>query len=176
MYSRELSPRLKEHDRRVLDPERVDVGDDWIREEPKLDSSITAPRGMSVMRSALWWFLGLAIIFFIGAVAFFIYFFTFGSGGSGASNSNIDIVVTGPPTIAGGQVTELQISITNKNSVPLSLAGLTVNYPAGTRSPTDFTTPQTKLSDRSRYHRPRRNQRGHSARSIFWDCRRAIRR
>jgi hypothetical protein len=142
MYSRELSPRLKERDRRVLDPDRVDVGDDWIREESKLEPSFAAPRGMSLMRSALWWFLGLAIIFFIGAVAFFIYFFTLGSGGAGASSSNIDIVVTGPPAIAGGEVTELQISITNKNSVPLSLAGLTVTYPAGTRSPTDFTTPQ----------------------------------
>jgi hypothetical protein len=142
MYSRELSPRLKEHDRRVLDPKRIDVGNDWIREEPKLDPSITAPRGMNVMRSVLWWFLGLAIVFFVGAVAFFIYFFTLGSSGASASNSNIDIVVSGPPTIAGGQVTELQIAITNKNSVPLSLAGLTVNYPAGTRSPTDFTTPQ----------------------------------
>ena len=135
MYSRELSPRLKEHERRVLDPDRIDVGDDWIREEPKLDPSFSAPRGLGVMRTALWWFLGLAIIFFIGAVSFFIYFVTFGSSGSNASNSNISIVVTGPPTIAGGQVTELQISITNKNSVPLSLAGLTVNYPAGTRSP-----------------------------------------
>ncbi len=142
MYSRELSPRLKEHERRVLDPERIDVGDDWIREEPHLEPSLTAPRGMNVMRTALWWFLGIAIVFFIGAVAFFVYFFTFGAGGSGASDSNIDIVVTGPPSIAGGEVTELQIAITNKNSVPLSLAGLTVTYPAGTRSPTDFTTPQ----------------------------------
>jgi hypothetical protein len=142
MYSRSLSPRLKEHERRSLGETEESVGEDWIREEPKLEPSFVAPRNINFLRTALWWLLGIAIIFFIGAVGFFIYFFAFGGGSSGASASNIDIVVSGPPTIAGGEVTELQIAITNKNSVPLSLANLTVTYPAGTRSPTDFTTPQ----------------------------------
>ena len=142
MYSRSLSPRLKEHQRRTLAESEDPVGDDWIREEPKLERVITAPRSINIVRTALWWLVALAAVFFIGAVAFFIYFFTFGGGSSGASASNIDIVITGPPQIAGGEVTELQISITNKNSVPLSLANLNVTYPAGTRSPSDFITPQ----------------------------------
>ncbi len=142
MYSRSLSPRLKEHDRRSLADTDAEVGEDWVRDEPKLEPSMVAPRGINIVRTALWWLLALAAVFFIGAVAFFIYFFTFGGGSSGASASNIDIVVSGPPSIAGGEVTELQIAITNKNSVPLSLANLTVTYPAGTRSPADFTTPQ----------------------------------
>ena len=142
MYSRELSPRLHDHERRVLQPHEEQVGDDLEREESQLKPMVTAPRTINVIRRALWWFLALAIIFFIGAVAFFIYFFTIGAGSSGASASNIGIVITGPSSIAGGEVTELQIAITNKNSVPLSLATLTVNYPPGTRSPSDFTTPQ----------------------------------
>jgi hypothetical protein len=142
MYSRELSPRLQEHERRTLNAREEVIGDDWKRDEPKLEPVTSAPRTINVIRRALWWLLALAVIFFIGAVAFFIYFFTFGAGSSGASASNIDIVITGPASIAGGEVTELQIAITNKNSVPLSLATLTVSYPPGTRSPSDFRTPQ----------------------------------
>ncbi len=142
MYSREMSPRLQDHERRTLDAHEEPVGDDWKRDEPQLDAITTAPRAITIIRRALWWLLVLAMIFFIGAVAFFIYFFALGGGSSGASSSNIDIIITGPSSIAGGEVTELQIAITNKNSVPLSLATLTVNYPSGTRSPSDFTTPQ----------------------------------
>ncbi len=142
MYSRKLSPRLHERPRHALDPHEEPVAEDWTGDESQLKPSIVAPRGISVARTALWWFLVSAIVFFIGAVAFFIWFFTFGSGSSGASASNISIIVTGPPAIAGGEVTELQVSITNKNSVPLSQASLTVSYPPGTRSPSDFTTPQ----------------------------------
>ena len=142
MYSRKLTPRLEDHERRTLNSREDVVGADWKREEPELDPVTTAPRTINIVRRALWWVLAIAILFFIGAVGFFIYFFTFGAGSSGASASNISIVVTGPASIAGGEVTELQIAITNKNSVPLSLATLTVNYPAGTRSPSDFTTSQ----------------------------------
>lgn len=142
MYSREMSPRLDAHERRTLNVHEQPVSDDWKREESELEPVTSAPRTINIVRRALWWLLALAILFFIGAVAFFIYFFTFGAGNSGASASNIGIVITGPSSIAGGEVTELQIAITNRNSVPLSLATLTVTYPPGTRSPSDFTTPQ----------------------------------
>ena len=142
MYSRKYSPQLGERDRHILNPQEEGVSEDWVREEPLLQPMTVAPRSLNVVRRALWVFLGIAALFFVGAVAFFIYFFSFGAGSSGGSASNIDIVITGPGSIAGGEVTELQIAITNKNSVPLSTATLTVNYPAGTRSPSDFTTPQ----------------------------------
>ena len=140
MYSRSLSPRLSGRQRHTLGNTNETVGNDWTREEDHLEAVHVAPRTINLIRTALWWVLVAAIIFFISAVGFFIYYFTFGGGGVGASN--IDIVVSGPPTIAGGEVTELQISITNRNSVPLNLSTLTVNYPPGTRSPTDFITPQ----------------------------------
>ena len=142
MYSRELSPRLQEHERRALNVGERTISDDWKREEPQLEPITAAPPTINILRRALWVLLTIAVVFFIGAVGFFVYFFTFGAGSSGASTSNIDIVITGPSSIAGGEVTELQIAITNKNSVPLSLATLTVTYPPGTRSPSDFTTPQ----------------------------------
>lgn len=142
MYSRSLSDNFGKRRRHTLDAPEEEVPEDWQRPEPKTAPVIVAPRTINLVRNGLWWVLVAAILFFIGAVIFFIYFFTFGAGGAGASNSNISIVVTGPPQVQSGSVTELQVSITNNNSSELDLSTLTVTYPPGTRSPTDFTTPQ----------------------------------
>jgi hypothetical protein len=135
MYSRSLSGKLHPRDRRELEPEHEIVGEDWMHEEPVLKASLVAPRGMSLMRNILWWILGVAVVFFVGAVGFFAYFFTYGAGSIPASPNNIDIVVSGPPQISGGEPTELQITVTNRNRVALELADLVITFPSGTRSP-----------------------------------------
>lgn len=76
----------------------------------------------------------------LGAAGFFVYYFTLGGGSMPASPENIDIVVSGPPQVAGGEPTEMQISITNRNKIPLELADLVVTYPPGTRSASDYQT------------------------------------
>lgn len=145
MYSRSLSPKLKDRQRHSLAPEENELPNDWHHDEPQLAQTIVAPRGISVMRNALWWLLAVAIIFFACAVLFFIYFFTFGGGSSGTSPSNISIVASGPSQIQSGSQTELEVSITNHNVVPLELASLVVTYPDGTRSAQDYTTPLPDL-------------------------------
>lgn len=140
MYSRSLSPKFKGRERRVLDLSPGIVGEDFKRVEPELSPVVAAPRGITAARTALWWLLLLAVVFFVGAVGFFVYFFTIGAGSSPASPSNIDISVSGPPQVAGGERTELQVVVTNRNSVPLQLADLVFTYPNGTRSPSDFST------------------------------------
>lgn len=140
MYSRTLSEKLKDRERRPLSPEGEVVGDDWRMPEPGNPASMVAPATIGIARRVLWWILGIAIVFFIGALAFFVYFFTFGGGSQNASSSNIDIVVSGPPQITGGAPTELQISITNKNRTTLELSQLILTYPDGTRSVSDLTT------------------------------------
>ncbi|OGG57897.1 hypothetical protein A2853_03120 [Candidatus Kaiserbacteria bacterium RIFCSPHIGHO2_01_FULL_55_17] len=140
MYSRKLSEQLKERPRRQMEEIRPVVGENWHREESEVPSSIVAPRTIGLVRKALWWFLGLAVIFFVGAVVFFVYYFTIGGGASSAAPGNIDIVMTGPSQIAGGDPTQLQITVTNRNQVPLQLADLVITYPSGTRSPTDLST------------------------------------
>lgn len=52
-------------------------------------------------------------------------------GPSTVSNDNIDIVVLGNSFAEGGEELSLQIEITNRNSVPLELADLLVEYPKG---------------------------------------------
>src|SRR3989344_3733112 len=140
MYSRELSGKLKNKPRHSLEPKRPIVGEDWRRPEPELSSIIVAPRTIGFVRASLRWTLGAAAVFFIGSLVFFGYYFTFGAGASPASAANIDISISGPTQIAGGEPTQLQIIITNRNRVSLQLADLVIAYPSGTRSPVDLST------------------------------------
>ena len=140
MYSRSLSPKMHERERRSLGQEQAGVGEDFIAQKEETSGLTVAPRAIGYARKALWWLLGIAIIFFIGAVGFFSYYFLIGGGSFAASPSNIVISISGPPQIEGGLPTELQVVVANKNSVPLELADLVVTYPKGTRSPTDFVT------------------------------------
>src|ERR1700722_12687588 len=145
MYSRTLSDQLKARDRRNLEPSRQIVGDDFVHPEESLPSSTVAPRGIGFARTALWWVLAIAIIFFICALGFFAYYFTFGGGALSASPSNIDIAVSGPPEVQSGGITELQVVVTNRNTTPLQLASLVVTFPSGTRSAADISTDEPTL-------------------------------
>src|SRR3989338_8096145 len=140
MYSRSLSEKIHDRERRPLGQEEPSVGNEFVRPQEDASGMIVAPRTIGVARKALWWLLGAAVVFFLGAVAFFGYYFLFGGGSFGASPSNIGISISGPPQIEGGAPTELQIVVVNRNKVPLELADLVVTYPKGTRSPTDFAT------------------------------------
>lgn len=145
MYSRKLSENLKPRERRELEPVRPVVSNDWKRDEPNMEPVMVAPQGIGVGKILLYWLLGAAIVFFVGAVGFFLYYFTVGGGSLPASPENISIAVSGPPQVAGGAVTEMQISVNNRNKVPLDLAELVITFPPGTRSPTDFKTDEPTL-------------------------------
>lgn len=140
MYSRSISPNIKDRPRRELEPESSPVGDDWVRPEPKMASSIIAPRGMGAMRVALRFLVGTAMAFFIGAAGFFAYYFLIGGGSAPVSPGNIDISVSGPLQVTSGAPVQLQIAIVNRNRTSLQLADLVVKFPQGTRSSADFST------------------------------------
>ena len=143
MYSRTLADKLGERPRRELGQTRPLAGEDWHRPEPTVRPSFVAPRTIGLMRTGLWWVLGISLIFFLGAAAFFGYYFTIGGGSSPVAAGNIDIAVAGPAQIAGGEPTQLQISVTNRNQAPLELADLVITYPSGTRSPTNLASDLT---------------------------------
>jgi len=140
MYSRSLSDKLKERERRPLGQMDGIVGENFVEPEKQVKGTIVAPRAIGFARTALWWLLGAAIIFFIGAISFFAYYFIFGAGSLAAASGNITISVSGPPQIEGGTRSEFQIVVVNRNKVALQLADLIVTYPNGTRSPADFAT------------------------------------
>jgi hypothetical protein len=147
MYSRQLSEKMGERPRHALAPENEALPEDWREEEPGVSGSMVAPRFIGVTRKILTWTLIASIVFFIAALGFFAYFFVLGGGG-GASPSNIDISISGPPQVAGGELTKLQVVVTNRNRVALELADLVVTYPQGTRSPLDFASdfPSQRIS------------------------------
>lgn len=140
MYSRALSPKLTERERRELEERGPQVGEDWVRDEPELVGSHVAPRTIGIVRTGLQGIIWAAAAFFVGAVVFFGYYFFFGEGATPASPGNIDISVSGPLQIQSGEPTELQIAVVNRNRVALELADLVIKYPKGTRSPTDLST------------------------------------
>lgn len=75
--------------------------------------------------------IGSFLIFIIVATlsSLFLYF-----GGNQISNENIQISINGPKTIGGGEVMDLQVGVTNQNTVGISTATLILKYPEGTRS------------------------------------------
>jgi hypothetical protein len=140
MYSRSLSGNIKDRERRALSPDLPIVGDDWKVPEPGVKASVRAPRGLRFARRALTWiFVGVGV-FFLGSVGFFVYYFTLGGGSLPASPGNIAISVVGPPQVAGGERTQLQVVVTNRNKVPLQLAELVLSFPPGTRRSDDLST------------------------------------
>lgn len=140
MYSRLLSPKIKEKERRALEERAPGVGEDWVRPEAHLEGATVAPRSIGATRTAVQGIIYASAAFFVGALAFFGYYFFFGEGATPASPGNIDISVSGPLQIQSGEPTELQIAVVNRNRVALELADLVITYPKGTRSPTDLET------------------------------------
>ena len=71
----------------------------------------------------------------IGALLFF-------KGANLISADNIDIQISGPVSISGGEPVTFDIVVLNKNNVDLQVADLSVEFPAGT---TDALDPTTEL-------------------------------
>lgn len=91
-------------------------------------------------------------IAFIGSIAFFIIAalfaaFLFFSGNNTVSTRNVDIAVDGPVSLRAGEVMTLQVVITNRNTVPMELADLVVEFPSGTRSETDIAVELPRLRE-----------------------------
>ena len=89
---------------------------------------------------------GGAMVFFLIAVAVagLIIF----SGNNTISSKNVDVQITGPTEVGAGSTLSLQVVVTNRNSVPMQLTDLVIDFPPGTRSDTDATAdmPNTRIS------------------------------
>lgn len=138
MYSRDMSGRMDNRPRHELDGEAREVGEEWAPEAPaqsKIAGATISPRMTIIARKTLKGLLIAAAAFCVATLGFFIYTFTLGSHSFFfQASSNIDIIVSGPPEVVSGTVTQLQIAITNRNSAPLELAELVITYPDGTRT------------------------------------------
>src|SRR4029077_3865108 len=78
MYSRALAEKIKPRERHELEETKAAVPDDWQRPEAEIEPILVAPTGIGFGKMALYWLLGAAVVFFIGAAGFFVYYFTIG--------------------------------------------------------------------------------------------------
>jgi hypothetical protein len=75
----------------------------------------------------------VALVFFMSTVG--ISGFIFVGDKYFVSSKNVDIGVLGATTISAGEVLELGVTISNKNSADLDFAYLSIQYPQGSRDP-----------------------------------------
>src|SRR3990167_8007163 len=73
-----------------------------------------------------------AFIFFVLALG--IALFRFFVGTNTVSGGNIDILLTGPVSISGGEELPLDIQVKNNNAVDLKVVDLRIEFPDGTKS------------------------------------------
>lgn len=90
-------------------------------------------------------FFVVSIVFFVVAGAFAAYLFF--SGSNTVSTRNVSIAIDGPTSIRAGESLPLQIVITNRNTVPMELADLVVEFPRGTRSEADITVDLPRIRE-----------------------------
>ena len=98
----------------------------WNIEEEQAESSFQIPYNKILLG---------AFIFFILALGFT--FSKFFLGNNIVSGNNIDILVSGPASIAGGEELPLEIEVKNNNNIDLKVVDLRIQYPDGTKSATD---------------------------------------
>lgn len=89
-------------------------------------------------------FIISALFFVVAAV---VATFVFLGGSNIVSSKNVDIQVTGPIAVPGGQEVSLDINILNNNNTDLNSASLLIEYPEGVRTSYDL----TKDLDRERF-------------------------
>jgi hypothetical protein len=89
-------------------------------------------------RNLFSYFLIIAVLFFIGALAYAGLIFY--KGKTIISANEVGIKILGPISIGGGEKLDLDILIQNNNPVALQTVDLVIEYPAGTKSSEDLIT------------------------------------
>lgn len=115
--------------RRKLEKEHFETGKRW--EQPQGRPPVRRKK-----RSPITLLFISSVVFFL--LAILISLFVFFQDSNVVSAENIDIEVSGPIAIPGGEELILQISIVNRNPVDIQFADLIIEYPEGTRSSSDL--------------------------------------
>ncbi|MDO8492764.1 MAG: hypothetical protein Q7S34_03940 [bacterium] len=127
LYSRttkDVEPILG-HD---LPEQHFEVKEDFEEIPIPKETFDTSPRFKIPLLSII---LLLSIFFFIGAAGYASY--SIFRGSNLVSADNIDIGISGPVSVPGGEKLSLDITILNRNRAPLRLAELIIDYPKGSR-------------------------------------------
>jgi len=148
LYSREaVTNRVERHD---LTPGAVDVTRNWqpTTTPPPIDTSpavtavaepVTMPTledvGRKPKRRYRIVILLACLLILVTGVGFSAFYLL--SGSNQISSGNIEVSLSGPPALGGGEVLALQVGVTNQNDVAIESATLILKYPDGVRSITE---------------------------------------
>ncbi len=137
LYSRNASGIfLKKRHPLKNENEAGNIPSEWTPEEEKPESAVNIPYAKILIG---------ALIFFILAVGFT--FYKFFGGSNTVSGNNINILVSGPVSVSGGEVFPLDIKVENNNNIDLNNVSLLVEYPDGTRDPADSSKAMPRYSE-----------------------------
>ena len=125
LYSRK-NEDVMARSRRDLHERDFGAPEEWILEEEEV-----VKKKLPILKILL----VTSVVFFVGSAAISS-FFLFST--PAISPQNVEIEIQGPATIGGGEELGLQITITNRNPVSISLVDLIVEYPDGTRATNDI--------------------------------------
>ena len=118
--------------RAPISREEYVVQEEWEHPVPAM-GEIPQQKKKNLFRTIL---IGALIFFFLSSgIAVFMFF----GGFNVISSQNVNITITGPVSVSGGEELGLQINIQNKNNTDLETMNLIVEYPDGTRSAENIT-------------------------------------
>lgn len=129
LYSRE--DRFGESPRHEVHAKDARVPDEWKEEEAPHHEEVK--ENMKKARKAYSWIFVAALGFFL--VAAVIGGFTLFGGRNFVSVQNVDILIEGPSSVAGGDTLALNVSVVNRNTTGIELVELIAEYPEGTKDP-----------------------------------------
>lgn len=125
------------------EPQKVEEERPQAEEEAEQEK---APHPMRKAYKIL--FLSTGVFFLI---ALLVGGFTMFGGKNFVSVDNVDILIAGPVSVAGGERLSLNASVVNKNTARIELVDLVVEYPSGTKDPvnqaTDLVRERESLGD-----------------------------
>ena len=121
LFSRNFKTKIEHRD--SFTHENAEVMDSWSAK----DSMVNFTERFFMKTSFFKKFFIFSMGFFVTALLYGAYMFF--AGGNVVSNDNIDITILGSSFTAGGEELPLQVGITNRNTLPLELVDLVVEYP-----------------------------------------------
>lgn len=139
LYSRTRYKNPLDKRSAVHEVESPAVEEKW--QGPSLDEMLSHERTDTEITPIMKKIFVFALLFFIAAIG--VAGFVFFGGSNFISSSNVDMKVVGPTTISAGEPLDLGVTISNRNNTDLELAAFSVQYPDGSRDPSDSGKPLT---------------------------------
>jgi hypothetical protein len=133
-----------EHPGRFTHQTERDVPDSWEDDSGEGSGIFYMYRNFFMKTSMFKKFFFFSLGFFILTLCYAA--FVFFAGGNTVSNDNIDISIIGNNFTTGGEELPLIIGITNRNSLPLDLVDLVIEYPKGGDTDLSMGTERSRLS------------------------------